>query len=384
MPRPHGGKLVDKVIKNQEKIKEWKKKFKDLPKIRLDEEQIKEVKNIARGIFSPLEGFIGSKDFKDILDRLELADGTIWPIPIILDVDKQKAKELKIGQKIALVDEKDNHPVAILELREKYEYDKKAFASNVFLTLDENHPGVKIVYQLKEVLLAGPIELIDNSKEPFYNYNLDPKETRFLFKERGWKVVVGFQTRNAPHRAHEYLQRVALEMADGLFINPVVGKKKKGDFKDEMIMKTYDLLVRKFFPHSRVVLSILPLKMRYAGPREAVLHAIIRKNFGCTHLVIGRDHAGVGDYYGPYDAQKIFDEIKDIGITILKFDAAFYCQKCGSMATNKTCAHSEKDKIKPSGTLIRNLIQSKKKVPEEIMRREILEILLKNKNPFID
>lgn len=382
MIQPHGNILINRVLP-EEMAERAKEEARKLQKIVLNEEEVKEVKNIARGVYSPLSGFLNQEDFTAVVHEMKLSSGITWPIPIILDVDKETADKIQLGEKIALVDEKNN-PIALMRVEDKYTYDKEIFAENVFKTRDKVHPGVAQVYAMKEYLLGGEIELLDNSKEPYYHFNLDPKETRLLFKERDWQTVAGFQTRNAPHRAHEYLQRCALEICDGLFINPVIGKKKTGDFLDEMILETYDYLIRNFLPRERAVLSILPLQMRYAGPREAIFHAIVRKNFGCTHFMVGRDHAGVGKYYGPYDAQKIFEGIEDIGLTILRFENSFHCHKCGSLATDKTCPHPEEYRVNPSGTLIRQLIQKGEMVPEEIMRPEISKILIGGKNVFVE
>ena len=382
MIKPHGNILINRVLKKEDAEKA-KAKAKEFKAIALDEELVKDVKNIARGVYSPLTGFMGKDDFESVVHKMTLADGTIWSIPFVLDIDKKTADQLAVGEQIALVDDKKN-PVALMNVREKYTYNKDDFSVNVFKTADPKHPGVKMVQEMKEILLGGDIELIDNSKEPYNQYNLDPSETRTLFKERGWNTVAGFQTRNAPHRAHEYLQRCALEITDGLFVNPVIGKKKPGDFEDQVILDSYNYLIDNFFPKNRVVMSILPLKMRYAGPREAILHAIIRKNFGCTHFIVGRDHAGVGKYYGSFDAQNIFDDIEDIGMTILKFENSFYCKKCGHLATNKTCPHTKEDQIGPSGTLIRELISKGEIVPNEIMRPEISKILIDADKTFVE
>jgi len=382
MINPHGNILINRVLKPED-AKKAENKAKELKAIKLDEELVKDVKNIARGVYSPLTGFMNRDDFNSVVTKMTLSDGTIWPIPFVLDVDKTTADQLAIGEQIALVDE-EQKPIALMNLRDKYTYDKNVFSVNVFKTADEKHPGVKMVKEMKDWLLGGDIELIDNSKEPYNQFNLDPQETRTLFKERGWNTVAGFQTRNAPHRAHEYLQRCALEVCDGLFVNPVIGKKKSGDFEDQVILDSYQYLIDNFFPKNRVAMSILPLKMRYAGPREAILHAIIRKNFGCTHFIVGRDHAGVGKYYGSFDAQNIFNDIEDMGMTILKFDNSFFCKKCGHLATGKTCPHTKEDQIGPSGTLIRELISKGEIVPNEIMRPEISKILIDADKTFVE
>ena len=313
---------------------------------------------------------------------MKLADGTVWPIPFVLTVDEAVANDITIGEAVMLV-AADHTPVALLAVEDKYTFDEREAAQLIFGTTDEAHPGVKLLYDGAAWVLGGPIELLDNSKEPYNHYNLDPQETRFLFQEKGWKTVVGFQTRNAPHRAHEYLQRIGLEVTDGLFINPVIGKKKAGDFTDDAILAAYTYMITDVFPKNRAVLSILPLQMRYAGPREAILHAIIRRNFGCTHFIVGRDHAGVGKYYGTYAAQEIFDTIEDIGITILKLENSFHCKRCETVTTAKSCAHPDDQRTGPSGTIIRQLLQKGEVVPDTIMRPEISQLLIQQGNIFV-
>jgi len=382
LSRPHGNKLIKRILLG-EKRKEIEAREQEYKKLIIDEELIKDTKNIARGVFSPLEGFMNKLELETVVDEMHLPTGVPWTIPIILDVEKEIADKIAIGENILLTD-KAGKLIALFLVEEKYTFDKSRIAERVYQTLDENHPGVYETLGKKDFFLGGKVDLIDDSREPFPDFNLDPRETRVLFREKGWRTVVAFQTRNPIHRAHEYIQRCALELVDGLFINPLMGRKKKGDFTDEMILKSYRKMMSDFYPNDRVVMSILPTKMHYAGPREAIHHAIMRKNFGCTHFVVGRDHAGVGNYYGTFDAQKIFDRFPDLGIEPLKFEHSFYCRKCGSMATVKTCAHSDADSVKPSGTLIRKMISEKKFPPEEIMRKEIAEILTSVDNPFVE
>ena len=382
LSRPHGNKLIKRILLG-EKRKEIEAREQEYKKLIIDEELIKDTKNIARGVFSPLEGFMNKLELETVVDEMHLPTGVPWTIPIILDVEKEIADKIAIGENILLTD-KAGKLIALFLVEEKYTFDKSRIAERVYQTLDENHPGVYETLGKKDFFLGGKVDLIDDSREPFPDFNLDPRETRVLFREKGWRTVVAFQTRNPIHRAHEYIQRCALELVDGLFINPLMGRKKKGDFTDEMILKSYRKMMSDFYPNDRVVMSILPTKMHYAGPREAIHHAIMRKNFGCTHFVVGRDHAGVGNYYGTFDAQKIFDRFPDLGIEPLKFEHSFYCRKCGSMATVKTCAHSDADRVKPSGTLIRKMISEKKFPPEEIMRKEIAEILTSVDNPFVE
>ncbi len=377
----HENVLVNRVLTAEGQAR-WKAKAASLPSITLNDELVKDVKNIARGVYSPLTGFMVQADFNRVVQEMKLTDGTVWPIPFVLDVSAETARAIKIGAPVLLTNVA-KQPVAVLTVRDKYTFNAKTVAQQVFRTTEIAHPGVALVYSWQPYLLGGDIELIDDSKEPFNKRNLDPRETRLLFKAKGWKTVVGFQTRNAPHRAHEYLQRIGLEVTDGLFINPVIGKKKAGDFTDEAILASYQYMVEQVFPRNRAVLSILPLQMRYAGPREAVLHAIIRKNFGCTHFIVGRDHAGVGTYYGTYAGQEIFDTIPDIGITILKLENSFFCKRCETVATAKTCAHSDDQRIGPSGTIIRKLLQARESVPVEIMRKEISDLLIQHGNIFV-
>lgn len=379
---PHGNVLVNRVLHDVD-ANRWRERAGTLRHIVLDEELVKDVKNIARGVFSPLTGFMNQADFNGVVQEMKLADGTVWPIPFMLTVDETTANNITIGEEVMLV-AADQQPIALLVVEDKYIYDAKAAAAKVFGTSDATHPGVQLLLEQKPWALGGPIELLDNSKVPFEQFNLDPQETRLLFREKGWKTVTGFQTRNAPHRAHEYLQRIGLEVTDGLFINPVIGKKKAGDFTDEAILAAYQYMVTEVFPRNRAVLSILPLQMRYAGPREAILHAIIRKNFGCTHFIVGRDHAGVGTYYGTYAAQEIFQTIEDIGITILNLENSFHCKKCETVATAKTCTHSDDVRIGPSGTIIRKLLQQGEVVPDTIMRPEISQLLIKLGKVFVE
>ena len=382
MLKPHGGKLIQQIVSEDAELKYWDQKSKELISITLESEQIKEIKNIARGLYSPVNGYMSKQDFLSVCTNTSLSDGTVWPIPLALDVTKSQAKDIHIGRRIALRDI-DKNLIAILIVKDKYTVNKEKAAKDIFTTSDVKHPGVSELLNTKEVFLGGDILLVENDKKTYNKYNLDPVETRILFKEKGWNTIVGFQTRNAPHRAHEYLQKCALETCEGLFINPVIGRKKKGDFTDEAIIASYQTLIRKYYPKNRVVFSILPLKMRYAGPKEAIFHAIIRKNFGCTHFVVGRDHAGVSDFYGSYDAHDIFSQIDDIGIEILKFDHAFYCEICNNMGTRKTCSHENKFRVLPSGTLIRQKIREKQELPEEMIRSEILSTLQNLDNVFV-
>lgn len=382
MIRPHGGKLVDRVLQGEEKERALER-AKVLPSLKLNFELVSDVENIAFGVFSPLEGFMAQREYQSVLNQMRLPSDLPWPIPIILDAEKGEAGKLKIGQDVILINENDQ-PIALLHLEEKYEYEKEELAEKVFQTKDTAHPGVAKIKNMEDVLLAGKIDLIQESPTPFYKYKLKPRETRVLFKEKGWRTVVGFQTRNTPHIGHEYVQKTALTFTDGIFVNPVIGRKKKGDFKDEVILASYEELIKNYYLKERAVVVILQMEMRYAGPREAIFHAIIRKNFGCTHIIIGRDHAGVGNYYSPYAAQDIFAEFPDLEIAPLFFKSFSFCKKCSSVVNEKTCPHPPSEHINFSGTKIREMLIQGKIPPPELMRPEVAEIILSYDNPFVE
>jgi sulfate adenylyltransferase len=380
MISPHGGKLVDRVL-NEECRKDILAAAKALPKLVINDESVSDVENIATGVFSPLEGFLGKADYRNVLNDMRLRTDLPWTIPIVLDASPEEAGKLKEGKDVLLENE-SGRPVAVLHLQEKYEYDKDELAEKVFLTMDKAHPGVAKVAGMKGILLAGPLDLLEVSPTPFDRYKLSPKETRILFKEKGWKTVVAFQTRNTPHIGHEYVQKTALTFTDGIFVNPVIGRKKKGDFKDEVILASYDELIKHYYLKERAVMAILQMEMRYAGPREAIHHAIVRKNFGCTHIIIGRDHAGVGTYYHPYAAQDIFEEFPDLGIAPLFFRAFYFCKKCQSVVNEKICPHPKSEQIQFSGTKIRDLLVKGEVPPAELMRPEVAKVIMQFDCPF--
>ncbi len=379
---PHGGQLIDRIIESPKKEKVLKK-IANYPFLVLDNDQLKDVKNIGRGVYSPLKGFLRKADFFSVLDNMKLSNGIVWPIPIVLDINEQEYKDIE-GKNYINLKNKKGEIAALLKDPEVFEYDKKEFAKKVFQTLDNKHPGVEDVFKMKKYLIGGEIFLLDNKRNFFAEHNFTPRETREIFKNRGWKTVVAFQTRNVPHRGHEFLQKEALKETDGLLIQPVIGKKKVGDFKDEYILTAYEILLDRYYSRKRAVLSVLPLKMRYAGPREAVFHAIIRKNYGCTHFIVGRDHAGVGNYYGPFDAQNIFDNFQDdeIGVKILKFPEVIYCSSIKQHTFIEHCP--KEDTIEFSGSKLRENIEQKVKPPEYIIRPEVYGFLANSYNSLVD
>ena len=379
--KPHGGILVNRVASSKAKERLTSEAC-ELPSLEIPLKESVDVENIAFGVFSPLEGFVCNEDYVSILYNMRLSNDIPWTIPIILDASFEDIKNFKEGDEIAL--KSSSLMLAVMNVEEIYEWDKQEYVRQVYKTTDVNHPGVARVYRRKDYLIGGKITLVNELPNPFYRYTLRPKETRILFREKGWKTIVGFQTRNAPHLGHEYVQKSALTFIDGLFINPLVGWKRKGDFKDEVILAAYNALIKYYYPKDAVVLAILRTSMRYAGPREAIHHAIIRKNFGCTHFIVGRDHAGVGNYYGPYEAQEMFFEFPDLGITPLFVKEFFYCFKCGGVVNEKICPHSENYRIKMSGTKIREMLKNKKVPPETLMRPEVAKTILSFENPFIE
>ncbi len=378
--KPHGGRLVERLA-SEKLAKRLAEEAKEMYKVELSEGLAADVANIAHGVYSPLEGFLTREDYQSVLDNMRLSNDLPWTIPIVLDVDEEFKKNVKEGDEVALYYK--GEPLAILYVEEIYPWDKEEYAKKVFKTTDPNHPGVARTYSRKEYLVGGPILMIKEMPEPFERYRLWPKETRVLFSERGWKRIAAFQTRNVPHLGHEYVQKAALTFTDGLFINPLVGWKKPGDFKDEVIIKAYEALIKHYYPKDSVAFSVLRMEMRYAGPREAIHHAIVRKNFGATHFIVGRDHAGVGNYYGPYEAWDLFKEFPDLGIIPLFVREAFYCKKCGQMVNEKICPHPEEYRIRISGTKLRKMIMEGKKPPEYMMRPEVAEVVLSFKDPFV-
>ncbi len=375
--KPHGGELLELLVKGSER-EELEKASVSLEKVQLSDREICDLELLAVGAMSPLRGFMCKDDFDAVVNCMRLANGLPWSLPITLAVTKEKASTLKIGQSISLTD-KTGDILAVMKLQEIYSYDKELETKRVYLTTDNAHPGVSAVLSRGDVLLGGDIKVIKCPEHlEFQEERLSPAETRAAFEEKGWSRIVAFQTRNPIHRAHEYLQKCSMEMLDGLLIHPIVGTTKGDDIPADVRMKCYRELIRLYYPANRVLLSVFPAAMRYAGPREAIFHAIVRKNYGCSHIIIGRDHAGVGSYYGTYDAQHIFSEFKDgeLGISPVFFEHSFYCKSCDEMGTVKTCPHPSSEHVFLSGTKVREMLANGVRPPKEFSRPEIADILI--------
>ncbi len=369
---PHGGHLINRIATSAMR-QEFLEKSENLPRIQLDDRATSDLIMIGIGAFSPLVGFMERAEYELVVSEMRLLNGLPWSIPITLSVTEAEAEPLKEGGWVRL-DDPSGRFIGVLELNQKYRYNKAHEAINVYRTDDINHPGVQVVYKQGDINLAGPVWLLQRDPHPFFpKYQIDPVESRQLFKQKGWKTIVGFQTRNPIHRAHEYIQKCALEIVDGLFLHPLVGATKEDDIPADVRMRCYEILLERYFPQDRVTLAINPAAMRYAGPREAIFHALVRKNYGCTHFIVGRDHAGVGDYYGTYDAQYIFDEFEpqEIGIVPMKFEHAFYCTVTQGMATTKTSPSNPQQRIHLSGTKVREMLRRGELPPPEFSRPEV-------------
>ena len=377
----HGGRLVNRELSGVER-ETLLERAPDMPKLKLRPREVSDLEMIANGAFSPLEGFMCEDDYTAVRGNKHLASGLPWTIPVTLSAADDFAGGLNEDAEIALYSG-DDHLLGVLHLRQKFRYDKQREAERVYLTTDLAHPGVAALYEQGDWLLGGPVSLLNRPRNSaFPAYRLDPAATREEFKKKGWRRVVAFQTRNPIHRAHEYIIKCALETVDGLLLHPLVGETKSDDIPADVRMHCYEAMLEHYFPRTRTLLAVNPAAMRYAGPREAVFHAIIRKNYGCTHFIVGRDHAGVGNYYGTYDAHYIFNEFdpEALAITPMFFDHSFYCRRCDAMASNKTCPHDSSEHVTLSGTKVREMLSRGELPPREFSRPEVAAILIEAMN----
>ena len=374
---PHGGKLVDLLVTGSE-AEALSHEVEHLPRVVVNDRELSDLEMLAVGALSPLTGFASKADYDSVLDSMHLANGLAWTIPVTLSLDEEAVKLIGGASSVSLEGE-GTEPLAVLRVDEVFRRDREREAVAVFGTEDLDHPGVRALHDAGDYCLAGSIQVLRlPPHEDFVEYRLTPAETRAEFERRGWRTVVGFQTRNPIHRAHEYLQKCALEITDGLLVHPLVGATKGDDVPAEVRMRCYEALFEGYYPKDRAMVSVFPAAMRYAGPKEAIWHAIARKNYGCTHFVIGRDHAGVGSYYGTYDAQQIFERFDpdELGITPLMFEHSFWCNRCEGMASPKTCPHGEEDRVSLSGTKVREMLRAGERPPPEFSRPEVADILI--------
>ncbi len=374
---PHGGKLVDREARGTERESLLRASAK-MPELTINARAEADLELIAIGALSPLEGFLGEADYLSVRDNRRLANGLVWTIPVTLSATAEERAKLNIGDDVALRT-RDGRLVAVLHLAEIYEYDKQREAEAVYRTAEDKHPGVQVLYSQGEYLLGGHVTVVEHPNgHEFKQYRQTPRELRALFAEKNWQRIVAFQTRNPVHRAHEYIQKCAMETVDGLLLHPIVGETKADDIPAPVRLRAYEAILEHYYPLERTVLAVLPAAMRYAGPREAIFHATIRKNYGCSHFIVGRDHAGVGNYYGTYDAQRIFLDFapEEIGITPMFFDNTFFCRRCDGMASLKTCPHDATHHVSLSGTKVRELLSNGEIPPIEFTRPEVAEVLI--------
>ncbi len=373
---PHGGRLINLMLQGPERVAALERAA-DLTKVRLDAREASDLELMATGALSPLTGFMCERDYRSVLREMRLECGLVWSLPVTLTVSQEEAGAIDLDDEVAL-EGPDGRILAVMTVADKFPYDKEREALDVYRTTEIAHPGVRRLMAQGEVCLGGPVFAVDRPRPQFPEYHLDPADTRRAFADRAWQRVVGFQTRNPVHRAHEYIQKCALEICDGLLLHPLVGQTKQDDIPAEVRMEAYRTILDRYFPPDRTMLSVFPAAMRYAGPREAIWHAICRKNYGCTHFIVGRDHAGVGSYYGTYEAQRIFDRFApgELGITPLFFEHTFFCRTCGSTASAKTCPHDRTHHVTLSGTQVREMLARSEVPPPEFTRPEVAEVLI--------
>ena len=375
MINAHGGKLVNRVTDADPS---------GLFSVDISPDLANDVENIADGIFSPLEGFLNQQDFESVVSNGRLANGIAWTMPTVLDVDDDTGKKMKEAGDV-LLKNPEGTGIAILHVEDVYSYDKQATVNGVYGTNDESHPGVAKTNSMNDFLVGGKIDYIQRQNETeIRKHRMTPSQTRELFEKAGWKTIVAFQTRNPPHVAHEMLQKNAITTRDGVFVNPLIGKKKSGDFKDEIIVKAYETMIENYYPQAKCQLATLHTEMKYAGPKEAIHHAIMRQNYGCTHIIIGRDHAGVGKFYDPFAAHKIFDDYPELEIEPIFFPAFFYCKKCLTFTNPNVCPHDADDREQISGTKLREMIQNGEAPSEFILRPEVAKVIIDFDKPFVE
>ena len=375
---PHGGDLVDLLVPEGRR-EATRAEADHLPKLVVNARELSDLEMLTVGALSPLRGFVGEADYVSVLETMHLTNGLAWSIPVTLSLTEDDVKRIGAGGSVALLPREAGDPIAVVEVAEVFKRDRQKESVGVFGTEDLEHPGVQALHDAGDFCLAGTVRALALPEhDDFLPYRLTPAQTRAAFAERGWRTVVGFQTRNPIHRAHEYLQKCALEIVDGLLVHPLVGATKDDDVPADVRMRCYEALFEGYYPKDRAMVSVFPAAMRYAGPREAIWHAICRKNYGCTHFIVGRDHAGVGSYYGTYDAQRIFEEFEpgELGITPLMFEHSFWCNACEGMASPKTCPHGEGSRVSLSGTKVREMLRAGERPPAEFSRPEVADILI--------
>jgi sulfate adenylyltransferase len=382
MISPHGNDLVDRVV-GPDRSTKLREGFDEFATVTLDRNLLYDFANLARGVYSPLRGFMSRNDFLKVVNDLTLESGVAWPLPVVLDVGADLANDIGPGERVG-IRRPDGTPVGVMDVDSVYRYNETETAEKLFGTTDDDHPGVRTLRSKEPFFVGGPVKAFPDALPRNGNHDISPKESRVLFRKHGWDTVVGFQTRNVPHRAHEYLQKSALEHVDGLLVQPKIGEKKPGDYTNSAILEGYEALIDGYYPTESVVLAMFKSRMWYAGPREAVFDSIVRKNYGCTHFIVGRDHAGVGNYYGDFEAQRLFDAVGDVGIEPLYYHYAFYCTVCDGIVSEKICPHDDRHHMEPSGTKLRGMFAEGEYPPPELMRPEVAETVLTLDGVFVE